>query len=900
MDWVCGALGIAVAVWFPALAVAVAGWGALTARIDRLEGQVRALDRALAEARAGGAGGAARALPVAVIAPEPLPTDVPDLPAAERPAADGPAAEAPALQPPVIPPRATPSGPPTLPPIGPPPSPARPPKPTPPRRPPSPPLTLPSPERIAVWLGAGIGGLTVVLTALFLLVLAVERGFLGPAARVSGGLVAATALWVGGTVARRKSPVVGSALAGAGIGAAYGALYAGASRYGLLPIPLASAAMIGVTALATARAAVLADRFVAWLALIGGLLTPVLVSTGENRPIALFLYLALLALGMLFAARRCNWPDIVIGMAVGAGGMHLGWASQWYTADQTGPALIGAALLTVPFALVATSVKLPVRISASIAAAGLPIVAAPWVVPVSSSFTDPRSGLWMTRAEPNALAIAALAAALLALPSFLVGRWHDQRIQASLAAVPGGLLALVFTVGWSVGGDAVNGWVVAGAIGGATLASVLAFRKAEASLGLTLWWAVSGLALTIAVAAAPALAIGIGAVVLIGVGSAIGARSGWGGVPLLALAVLGLPLMVAANAFDQQAAIAGAALITLSWAVQTPVRRTWSSGAGLAWTASAAAGLALFPALYALWLDAFGDVAIGLLPVLLAAFALLAAGALARRQRLTLDDAVVAVFALVILLGVTAAVPLQLRDRWLTVAWALEAAALAIGSRWLRHPLVRVASVALIAAVGVRLVVNPWALAWGTASEGWPILNWTLYSWGVPLVCTLVVARQLPRRLPDGEPDPADPFALVAAPLGIVAAFIGFALVNVEVSHAFQDQGALELAGNDKLSSMVRSAAWAAYGLTVLGIGSWRDSRVVRLLGFAFVLLATVKVFAFDLWDLQGLVRVGSMGCLGVSLILAALAFERLVLRGSKRAEPSPSPSLAPSTPSAE
>jgi uncharacterized membrane protein len=239
----------------------------------------------------------------------------------------------------------------------------------------------------------------------------------------------------------------------------------------------------------------------------------------------------------------------------------------------------------------------------------------------------------------------------------------------------------------------------------------------------------------------------------------------------------------------------------------------------------------------------------------------------------------VAAFALVTLLGLTAAVPLQLRERWLTVAWALEAAALAGISDRARHPLVRWTAVALCAAVGVRLLANPWALSWGTADEGWVLLNWTLYTWGVPLICVLLVARWLGR----GRPDPV--LAALRVPLWVLAALIGFALVNVEVSHAFQPRGVLDLWSANRAESMVRSASWAAYGLVVLGIGLARDQRVVRLVGFAFVLLATIKVFGVDLWDLRGFVRVGSIGCLGVSLLLAAVAFERLVLR-STRAKP--------------
>ena len=47
--------------------------------------------------------------------------------------------------------------------------------------------------------------------------------------------------------------------------------------------------------------------------------------------------------------------------------------------------------------------------------------------------------------------------------------------------------------------------------------------------------------------------------------------------------------------------------------------------------------------------------------------------------------------------------------------------------------------------------------------------------------------------------------------------------------------------------------------------------------------VATAKVFAVDLWSLSGFVRVGSVAALGVSLLVAAFLFERLVLRSRSR-----------------
>ena len=64
----------------------------------------------------------------------------------------------------------------------------------------------------------------------------------------------------------------------------------------------------GLLALVTLTAVLLSIRrdslFIAVLGLLGGFATPVLLSTGENRPIPLFAYLLLLNVGLAWVAYR--------------------------------------------------------------------------------------------------------------------------------------------------------------------------------------------------------------------------------------------------------------------------------------------------------------------------------------------------------------------------------------------------------------------------------------------------------------------------------------------------------------------------------------------------------------------------------------------------------------------
>ncbi|MFT5684756.1 MAG: putative membrane protein, partial [Myxococcota bacterium] len=315
--------------------------------------------------------------------------------------------------------------------------------------------------------------------------------------------------------------------------------------------------------------------------------------------------------------------------------------------------------------------------------------------------------------------------------------------------------------------------------------------------------------------------------------------------------------------------VAAATLLAYAPLASVPLSRRWLSKGTDPALAAALAGPAMFLPLYRAWEISAGDTIIGMLPALLGAVALLNAAILVRLYRTDRGSGILAVFVGVALLGVSAAIPLQLDQAWLTVAWAVEAAALAALTRRLSHPLLRVVSIGLLTMVGIRLLLNPAALTYGTA-EGLPILNWTLYTWGLPLAATLLSARWLHRpERPNHAP----------ALLRLLACALGFMLINVQVSHAFQSVGPIELGGTGLVQGMVRSLAWAAYGGGLLGLGLYHNNRRTRLVGFAVVMLATAKVFAFDLWALEGLARVGSAMGLGLTLLTAAFLFERLVLR---------------------
>ena len=72
------------------------------------------------------------------------------------------------------------------------------------------------------------------------------------------------------------------------------------------------------------------------------------------------------------------------------------------------------------------------------------------------------------------------------------------------------------------------------------------------------------------------------------------------------------------------------------------------------------------------------------------------------------------------------------------------------------------------------------------------------------------------------------------------------------------------------------SAFWAVAGLTGIVVGLLKDVRVLRLGGLALLLLAAVKVFAYDLSELESIYRALSFIALGLLLLGGAFAYQRI------------------------
>ncbi len=201
-------------------------------------------------------------------------------------------------------------------------------------------------------------GIAAVLVGLsYFLKFAFENNWIGPATQVIIGILCGLALFFWSERFRRKGySGFAYSLKAVAFGALYLSLWASSQYYHLVPPSVAFFGMVMVTITAAALSLRQNSELLAAFALIGGFLTPILVSTGENHEIALFCYVALLDLGILWMVSLRLWPRLLLGSFAGTVLLLSAWASSYYIEEQLGTTL---AFATFFFLLYAAAPLLP-------------------------------------------------------------------------------------------------------------------------------------------------------------------------------------------------------------------------------------------------------------------------------------------------------------------------------------------------------------------------------------------------------------------------------------------------------------------------------------------------------------------------------------------------------------
>lgn len=185
------------------------------------------------------------------------------------------------------------------------------------------------------WIGA-IGIVAVILGVGFFLKYSFDNNLIGEAGRVMLGIVGGIAFLGTGEYLQKNKNLgrYAQILSGGGLAVLYLSFYAAFALFHLIPALLAAVGMVAVTTTGMTLSHRYAAYSLALVALSGGLLTPVMLSTGENQPQVLFSYILLLDVGTLLLLRFRPWPSLAAVSLFGTALLYSSWHQAYYSADQ--------------------------------------------------------------------------------------------------------------------------------------------------------------------------------------------------------------------------------------------------------------------------------------------------------------------------------------------------------------------------------------------------------------------------------------------------------------------------------------------------------------------------------------------------------------------------------------
>jgi uncharacterized membrane protein len=195
---------------------------------------------------------------------------------------------------------------------------------------------------------------------------------------------------------------------------------------------------------------------------------------------------------------------------------------------------------------------------------------------------------------------------------------------------------------------------------------------------------------------------------------------------------------------------------------------------------------------------------------------------------------------------IAAAIPLELSRHWITVAYAIELAAVAYIAVRLELWAMRQICWGLLAVVVIRFVLNPYLLDYPTGTM--PIFNWMLWSYGIS-IAALAVGRGYLRSTPEER--------LVQA-IEASIALLAFTLLTMEVHSLFPPSKDMPSPGF--MERALLGTVWGAFAVACLWLARLRLDSVLlwawRLSGS----LAVALVIGLQVFLLNPIAQVADVG----------------------------------------
>jgi len=767
-------------------------------------------------------------------------------------------------------------------------------------------------SRWLVWVGA----LAIALSGTFLVRYAIERGLLGPAARVSLGFVLGLALIFFGEWLRRRpleraiaairTNHVPPALTASGLFIAFASIYAAYALYNLLS-PLVAFGGLALVAFLGVGLSLLQGRFVALMGLLGAFTAPALIVTPDPSAWNLFFYLLVVEFACLVVARTQSWWWLALSTLAGAVVWPFLWmvGSRWTAADGLP---LGLFLLLTAAGFFAMRRGLPEPEERDDWIGQVRNFDMPewvvWVAACAVAFVQLIVVYWSGYA-PTALVLSGLLAALY----IFMGR--RSAVFDSLPVVAA-TMALAIAVSMPGPHDAISALErVRTDFASFQLFEItlVSFGALFAISGFVVLWGAKRPALWASVSAAmPVLLLTIAYWRM----TALRVDASWA---VLALVLAGLSAFAVerieryriARGLENALAFYAATVVALvSLAAAMMVREAWLTVAlaiqvpALAWinrrirvgSIQVITAIVVVAVLVRLVLNYnVFFYPLGANPALswvlygygVPALAFYAASRMFRAggdtRLIALLEAASLAFAVLLVsleirLYIAGSIDARhyglLEESLHSVAWMSIATALAVYTRRNANAVLSTGAMMLAAAAAGQIVLlqlltfNP--LLTGESVGSWPVLNVLFLAYAVPALFAFRFGSAL-----EGTR-----YADAGRAAGVLGFILVFAYVSLETTRAFEGP-MFDWPHHGDAELYAYSIVWLVYAVILLALGIVLAKSLLRYASLAVLIVTVLKVFLIDMAGLTGLYRVGSFLGLGLSLIGIGYIYQRFV-----------------------
>jgi len=275
------------------------------------------------------------------------------------------------------------------------------------------------------------GGIVTLLGIVFIFVLAVNRGWIGPDARIALGGLAAAVLYTGGLVLRRRYGETDASLAAvaAGIAGAYMVLLAAAQLYHLVGDVGALLVAVGIAAVGLWTALRWRSEILAGIGLLGAMLAPAAVALPDGISATVIAFTAFMAIATAVVAVRERWNVLLVAGAAVSLPQALALALQ---GEYRGQAPADVVALSAVFAAITVGSGVAKQLRDR----------SRELRPLATSFLFAGTSFAVACAlrlywspESRGFALLAVAAALLVVAGAFLRRPHDRDLSALLGAL---------------------------------------------------------------------------------------------------------------------------------------------------------------------------------------------------------------------------------------------------------------------------------------------------------------------------------------------------------------------------------------------------------------------------------------------------------------------------------